>query len=64
MKSQIENQLSKIELDVNEKEVKNLTRVLIDLLDYYSTLPERQEKMKMLVKATETSLKLTKSYYS
>lgn len=64
MNSQIENQLSKIELEVNENEVKNLTRVLIDLLDYYSTLPERQEKMKMLVEATETSLKITKSYYS
>lgn len=64
MKSHIENQLSKIELDVNEKEVKNLTRVLIDLLDYYSTLPERQEKMKMLADATQTSLKITKSYYS
>ena len=53
----------KIELVTNENEVKNITRVLIDVLDYYSKLPERSEKMKMLANATELSKKLTLSYY-
>lgn len=53
----------KIKLVTNDEEVKNITRVLIDLLDYYSKLPDRSEKMKMLAKATELSKKLTLSYY-
>lgn len=53
-----------IDLNVNGDEVKNITRVLIDSLISHSTLPERQEKMKMLVNTSELSVKLIKSYDS
>lgn len=59
-----EEALKEINLEVTENEVKAVTRVLIDALDYYSSLPKREEQMKLLVKATEVSKKLTKSYYS
>lgn len=58
-----EFRLKEISLEVTENEVKAVTSVLIDALDYYSTLPNKQEEMKLLLKAVEVSNKLTKSYY-
>lgn len=63
MKEAQEFGVKEISLEVTENEIKAVTSVLIDVLDYYSTLPDRQEQMKLLVKATEVSKKLTKSYY-
>lgn len=60
----MKSNLKKINVEVTENEVKNLTRVLIDVLEFYSTLPNRKEKMKMLVETTQISNKLTKAYFN
>ena len=64
MEDQQELCLKEISLEVTENEVKAITSVLIDVLDYYSKLPDRQEQMKLLAKAVEANKKLTKAYYS
>lgn len=63
----IKNMLEKktIEIEINGKELVDLTSVLIDVLDYYSTiLTDKGENLKKLVSATRMSNELTKKYYN
>lgn len=53
-----------ITIQATEKEIKALTSVLVDVLDYYSTLPKNEEEMRLLRQTTELSEKINKVFYA
>ena len=56
--------LKTVKLKITEEESKAITSVLIDALDYYSSLPKKEEKMELLVKASKLCFKITESFYN